>query len=130
MIAARLVTERRRVVEDVSGRRLRRRRDGAAAEGEQRSRRLLQKSAAVYFFAASVFGGSVQIFFGAGPGSALTLWFSVPMPSMLATILSPGFSQICSGRTLRDMPVPAGLPDEITSPGNIVRIDVLYSTSS
>ena len=47
-----------------------------------------------------------------------------------ATILSPGFSQICSGRTLRDMPVPAGLPEAMTSPGNIVRIDVLYSIRS
>ena len=83
-----------------------------------------------YFLAASVFGGSVQIFFGAGPGSAFTVCVIVPMPSIDATILSPGFSQICSGRTLRDIPVPAGLPDAMTSPGNMVRIDVLYSIRS
>ena len=46
---------------------------------------------------------------GAG-GSATAVWVSVPIPSMAATIRSPGFRNVCSGRTDRDIPVPAGLP--------------------
>ena len=50
---------------------------------------------------------------------------NVPRPSMVATILSPGFKKICG---FRAKPTPAGVPVAMTSPGSKVMIDDKCST--
>ena len=59
--------------------------------------------------------------------SALAVWVSEPISSMVATNFCPSFRKISSGRTLRDMPVPVGLSAEMMSLGNRVMTADPYS---
>ena len=67
---------------------------------------------------------------GGGAGSDTTGIVSEPMPSISATIFSPGFRKRSAPRYAWPIPVPPDVPLFTTSPGNKVMMDDPYSISS
>ena len=72
-------------------------------------------------------GGSRAPVPPAGSSSPTTGIVSVPIPSMVASITSPGCRKRCSPRTAVPIPTPPEVPLLITSPGKRVMIDEPYS---